>query len=172
MKWITFTGARRLTNKEVEDDVRQAVRDCISNGYGITTGAATGVDYYCMDECVKNNYINKLRVFIPSDIDHCISNYYKDWGNTPIAEKEILDLENSLKFIQENNPSSILEMKHSGGTISQERYELRHNEEIVFSDEVYAFQVNNGPSTQDIIDKARACSMLITHKKYTIAEDK
>jgi len=38
MKWVIFTGTWRLTNKEVEEDVRSAVRDCISNGYGIVTG--------------------------------------------------------------------------------------------------------------------------------------
>ena len=38
MKWIIFTGTWRLTNKEVEEDVRNAVRECISHGYGIVTG--------------------------------------------------------------------------------------------------------------------------------------
>ena len=52
-------------------------------------GGATGVDYFCMDECVKNDYVNKLRVCIPSDLDHYISDYYKNWCQAPITEKDI-----------------------------------------------------------------------------------
>lgn len=169
MKWIIFTGTWRLTNSGVENDVRTAVRDCISNGYGIVTGGATGVDYFCMDECVKNNYTNKLRVFIPSDIDHYISDYHKNWCQSPITEKDISNLENVLKEIQEKNPSAVLEMKHDGGDITQDHYDIRHNEEVMFSDEVYAFQVNNSTGTQDTIDKAKASGLIISlHKKYTI----
>lgn len=38
MKWILFTGTWRLTNQEVEDDVRKATREVISSGNGIVTG--------------------------------------------------------------------------------------------------------------------------------------
>lgn len=169
MKWIIFTGTWRLTNSEVENDVREAVRDCISNGYGIVTGGATGVDYFCMDECVKNNYVNKLRVFIPSDINHYISDYNKNWCQSPITEKDISNLENILREIERINPSAMLEMKHDGGDITQDHYDTRHNEEVMFADEVYAFQVNNSTGTQDTIDKAKASGLVISlHKKYTI----
>jgi hypothetical protein len=44
-----------------------------------------------------------------------------------------------------------------------------YNEEVTFSDEVYAFQVNNSAGTQDTIDKAIKSGLPITlHKKYTI----
>lgn len=89
MKWIIFTGTWRLTNSNVEEDVRAAVRDSISHGYGIVTGGATGVDYFCMDEVVKNDYTHKLRVFIPSDLDHYIADYHKNWCQSPITEKDI-----------------------------------------------------------------------------------
>ncbi len=169
MKWIIFTGTWKLTNSEVEEDVRTAVRDCISHGYGIVTGGATGVDYFCMDECVKNNYTHKLRVFIPSDVDHYIADYYKNWCQSPVTEKDILTLESILREIQVMNPSGLLEMKHEGGDITQGHYDLRHNEEVMFSDEVYAFQVNNSTGTQDTIDKAKASGLVISlHKKYTI----
>lgn len=38
MKWILFTGTWRLTNSEVEDDVRSSVRDVLASGDGIVTG--------------------------------------------------------------------------------------------------------------------------------------
>lgn len=55
--------------------------------------------------------------------------------------------------------------------ITQEHYDLRHNEEVKISDEVHAFQVNNSTGTQDTIDKARSAGLPISlHKKYTIVE--
>lgn len=124
-----------------------------------------------MDECVKSNYVNKLRVFIPSDIEYYIQDYYKNWQHDPVTEKDISNLENILKQIKEKNPSGLLEMKHDGGDITQGHYDLRHDEEVMFSDEVYAFQVNNSTGTQDTINKAEASGLIISlHKKYTIVE--
>lgn len=169
MKWVLFTGSWRLTNREVENDVRSAVRECISHGDGIVTGGATGVDYFCMDECLKNGYMNRLRVFIPVSIDAYISDYHKNWCHEPIIEQDIVLLEKVLKNLQIENPSGLLEMKHECMDVSQAYYDLRNTEEVMFSDEVYAFQVNNSTGTQDTIDKARASGLPITvYKKYEI----
>ncbi len=42
MKWVLITGTWRLTNKEVENDVRQATRKIFESGNGLVTGSATG----------------------------------------------------------------------------------------------------------------------------------
>jgi hypothetical protein len=158
-----------LTNKEVEEDVRQAVRDCIVRGDGIVTGGGTGVDYFCIDECVKNNYLNKLRVFIPAPLEAYITDYHTNWCHDPVTSHDVDLLEKVLKELQVKNPSGLLEMKHEGGDITQDHYDLRHNEEVMFSDEVYAFQVNNSTGTQDTINKAKQAGLTIAlHKKYTI----
>ena len=122
-----------------------------------------------MDECLKNNYEKSLRVFIPSDIDRYINDYHKNWCHDPITKEDIFDLENVLREITKRNPSAMFEMKHSGGDITQDNYDLRHNEEVTFSDEVYAFQVNNSTGTQDTIDKSIKSGLPVTlHKKYII----
>ena len=38
MKWILFTGTWRLTNQEVEHDVRKATREVFLHGDGLVTG--------------------------------------------------------------------------------------------------------------------------------------
>ena len=38
MKWVLFTGTWRLTNAEVEQDVRTAVREVLARGDGVLTG--------------------------------------------------------------------------------------------------------------------------------------
>lgn len=62
---------------------------------------------------------------------------------------------------------ALIEMPYN--TITQEHYNLRHDEEVKISNEVYAFQVNNSTGTQDTIDKALRAGLPISlHKKYTI----
>ncbi len=125
-----------------------------------------------MDEFVKlNPSCSHIRVFIPARLDHFISDYRKNWMNEPITSADIDNLETILKVIKERNPSAMFEMKKETGDITQDLYDLRHNEEVTFSDEVHAFQVNNSSGTSDTITKANAAGLPITlHKKYSIAE--
>jgi|ERR1035437_1650007 CO dehydrogenase/acetyl-CoA synthase beta subunit len=174
MKWIIFTGTWRLTNKEVEYDVRQAARAVFERGDGIVTGGATGVDYFAMDEFVKlNPECTRIRVFIPARLEHFIADYRKNWKHDPIGDQDIESLHHLLKLIKERNPSSVYEVRKESGDITQEEYDLRHNEEVAFSDEVYAFHVNKSGGTSDTIEKATAAGLAISlHKKYQINLDK
>jgi hypothetical protein len=169
MKWILFTGTWRLTNSDVEEDVRAATREVVARGDGIVTGGATGVDYFCMDECLKLGKVNVLRVIIPSDLTHYISDYHANWCQAPVTAESIDALEKVLRDFQKQNPSGLLEMIHQGGDILQSHYDDRHDIEVLFSDEVHAFQVNNSTGTQDTIDKAVKSGLTVTlHKKYSI----
>ncbi len=170
MKWILFTGTWRLTNQEVEHDVRKATREVFLHGDGLVTGGATGVDYFALDESITlDPTCTRMRVFIPAKLDHFIADYHKNWKHLPVDDTAIDLLEKLLKIVEEKNPSAILEAKKSDGDISQEDYDLRHNEEVTFSDEVYAFQVNKSTGTQDTIDKAKKAGLPITlHKKYDV----
>jgi hypothetical protein len=170
MKWIIFTGTWRLVNKEVEDDVRKAARRAFDNGDGLVTGGATGVDYFAMDEFLKlNPGCTHMRIFIPARLNHFIEDYRKNWKHAPIEDRDIDTLEHILKIIKERNPSAVFEVRKDSGDITQAEYDLRHNEEVTFSDEVYAFQVNNSTGTGDTIRKARDAGLPITlHNTYTI----
>jgi len=55
MKWVAISGSWRKTNEEVENDVRQAVREIIKRGDGIVTSGALNVDYFATDEALKVN---------------------------------------------------------------------------------------------------------------------
>lgn len=47
MKWILVTGTWRLTNKEVEDDVRLAARKIFEEGNGLVTGGCDRCRLFC-----------------------------------------------------------------------------------------------------------------------------
>jgi hypothetical protein len=172
MKWTIFTGTWRLTNKEVEHDVRLAARQVFERGDGLVTGGATGVDYFAMDEFLKlNPDCTRMRIFIPARLEHFITDYRKNWKHAPISEIDIDNIEYVLKLIKTRNPSAVFEVRKEEGDITQNEYDLRHNDEVTFSDEVYAFQVNNSAGTEDTITKAKAAGLPVTlHKKYTIVE--
>jgi hypothetical protein len=172
MKWIIFTGTWRLTDKEVENDVRQAARRVFDNGDGLVTGGATGVDYFAMDEFVKlNPDCTRIRIFIPARLHHFIADYRKNWKHQPITDIEIDNLEHILKIIKTRNPSAVFEVRKDDGDILQEEYNIRHNEEVTFSDEVYAFHVNKSTGTSDTVQKAQLAGLPVTvHKVYTISE--
>jgi hypothetical protein len=171
MKWILFTGTWRLTNKEVEGDVRSYARDVILRGNGIVTGGATGVDYFAMDEALKHDSSGKLlKVIIPTHLENYILDYNTNWCKLPVTKESIGELQSLLLKLKNLQPENLVEMPFEN-EITQDHYNLRHNEEVAIANEVYAFQVNNSSGTQDTINKAKAAGLPIAvHKKYTIEE--
>lgn len=172
MRWVIFTGSWRLWNKEVEQDVREAARKVFERGDGLVTGGATGVDYFAMDEFVKlNPDCTRIRIFIPARLDHFIADYRKNWKPETITDADIDNIEYILKIIKQRNPSSMFEVRKDSGDITQDQYDLRHIEEVTFSDEVYAFHVNKSYGTGDTIKKAEAAGLPVTlYKSYTIEQ--
>lgn len=168
MKRIIFTGTWRLTNAEVEADVRAATREVLTRGDSIVTGGATGVDFFCMDEAMKiDPTASRLLVIVPARFESYIKDYQTNWCHEPITMKDIDILEALLRKILAVNPEAILCMPYD--IITQEEYHLRDGEEVAHGDAVYAFQVNKSTGTQDTIDRAIAAGLSIElHKEYTI----
>ncbi len=168
MKWVLFTGTWRLTNTDVEADVRAAVREVISRGDGVLTGGATGVDFFAMDEAfILDSTASKLLVIIPTNLDLYIEDVRDNWCHAPITEKEVNSLADLLRKIKKANETSIIEMPFVD--ISQHEYDLRNIEEVKRADEVYAFHVNESSGTQHTIDQAVIMGVpVVLHKKYSI----
>ncbi len=171
MKWILFTGTWRLTDENVERDVRAAAREVIERGDGIVTGGATGVDYFAMDEALMCDPTGaSLKVIIPTHLQNYVLDYNTNWCKLPVTRATIIELEELLLCLKKIHPTHLVEMPFEN-EITQDHYNLRHDEEVAISDEVYAFQVNNSTGTQDTIDKSVAAGLPVTlHKKYSIEE--
>ncbi len=123
-----------------------------------------------MDEFLKlNPDCTRIRIFLPARLHHFIEDYHKNWKHSPVTSTDIDDLAHILKIIKQRNPSALFEVRKESGDITQAEYDLRHNEEVTFSDEVYAFQVNKSDGTSDTIEKARKAGLPITiHNHYEI----
>ena len=84
---------------------------------------------------------------------------------------DIDNLSYLLNIIKTRNPSAIFEVRKDAGDISQDDYNLRHDEEVTFSDELYAFRVNDSAGTSDTIKKAESAGLPVKlYKKYIISE--
>ena len=172
MQWVIFTGTWRLTNAEVENDVRGAARHIFERGDGLVTGGATGVDYFAMHEWLKlDPGCKRIRTFIPAKLNHYVADYRKNWKHFPVNDDMIDNLEHILLTMRERNPQALNEADIDTGPISQSMYDLRHADEVANADAVYAFQVNNSTGTKDTIDKAVAAGLpVLLHKSYRIEE--
>ncbi|MEK9131897.1 MAG: hypothetical protein AAB447_03230 [Patescibacteria group bacterium] len=168
MKWILFTGTWRVTNAQVETDVRQAVQEIVERGDGVLTGGATGVDFFAMDEMLRiNPTFSSLRVIIPAYLEDYITDYYTNWCIEPITKKDIEHLALLLRKIKNIQPTAIIEMPYR--VITQTHYDMRNDEEVLQADGVCAFQVNDSSGTQYTIDKAKQTGIpILLHKKYTL----
>lgn len=168
MKWIIFTGTWKLTNKEVETDVRQSVRDVYGEGNAIITGGALGVDWFCMDEALKvDEKVERLLVIIPGTLEQYIHHFHNALDRGSISQEAFDALEVTLREVYRRNKKALLELPCED--ITDEEYFNRDTEEVKRADAVYAFQVNNSRGTQDTIDKAVIAGLPIElHKKYIL----
>lgn len=168
MKWIVFTGTWRLTNEQVENDVRESVQAVLAGGDGIITGGALGVDLFTMEESLLHDpSCKQLKVIIPAKLETYISHFHKAYKDGRILEEAFHRLENVLRLIHHTNHEALIELDHE--VIDQEAYFHRDSEEIKLASAVHAFQVNESIGTQDTIDKAvKAGIPVVLHKKYTL----
>ncbi len=170
MRWVLFTGTWRLTNRNVEDDVRASVGEVLARGDGVLTGGATGVDYFATEEAMRlDPSAKRLLVIIPARLESYARDYHTNWCRAPITAKEIDLLIALLRKIKEKNPEALIEMPYD--TITREHYLMRNSEEVARGSALRAFQVNGSRGTEDTVEKAKEAGVPIElHKKYTIKE--
>jgi len=168
MKWIGISGGWRKINKHVEEDVRRVVKELITNGNGIVSGGALGVDYIATDEALRlNPSATQIKIYLPTTL-RAYSVYYRKKANEGVitnaqAEMLITQLEKLVKI----NKNAIIENKENK-IVNQESYYQRNMEVVNASDELIAFHINRSEGTQDTINKAKQKHIPIKIFKYTI----
>ena len=168
MKWIGITGTWKVTNQEVEKDVRNFVREVIKRGDGIVVGGAPGVDYFATDEAlVCNPQANHIRVFIPATLVQYAA-YYRQRANEGVCTHEQAEgLIAQLTKLQHANPAALTE-NIENKPINRIAFFARNTQIVNASDELAAFQVNESLGTQNTIDTARAQGKVVRLRQYSI----
>lgn len=168
MKWYGITGSWRKTNFQVEQDVRQAVKEVMQRGDGIIAGGALNVDWFAVDEALKYSKDgNQIRVFIPANLQRYVSHYRKRADQGVITHHQAEQLIKQLNTLNNVNPDCLIELE-DGRPIDKESYYDRNSRVVEESDVLLAFQVNNSQGTQDTINKAKSQGIPVTVNIYTI----
>jgi len=166
-KWVGISGSWRVTNPQIENDVRTEVRKIISDGNGIVTGGALNVDYQATDEVLISGKLHQLKIFLPVSLDLFIAHYQKRASEEDITQKQADDVIKQLKTIKKLNPNSLIE-NLAETIVDKDSYYRRNSEVVNASDELLAFQVNQSHGTQDTIDKAKAKGIPVKVFSYQI----
>ena len=167
MKWVAISGSWRKTNEEVENDVRQAVREIIKRGDGIVTGGALNVDYFATDEALKvNPEAKQIKVCLPVTLDLFSAHYRKRADEGVITHQQAEELITQLTALKKANPSALIE-NEKNTIVDKDTYYERNTKVMDLSNELYAFQVNDSEGVQNTVDKARENGKFVELKKYT-----
>ncbi len=167
MKWVAISGSWRKTNEEVENDVRQAVREIIKRGDGIVTGGALNVDYFATDEALKvNPEAKQIKVCLPVTLDLFSAHYRKRADEGVITHQQAEELITQLTALKKANPSALIE-NEKNTIVDKDTYYERNTKVMDLSNELYAFQVNDSEGVQNTVDKARDNGKFVKLKKYT-----
>ncbi|MBW6442601.1 hypothetical protein K0A97_02355 [Patescibacteria group bacterium] len=155
--WVGISGSWRYNHPEIEKDVENKVREIILEGNGIITGGALGVDYFAtqtvLDNLDEEAIKNQLRLYLPTNLK-TYSEYLYMRANQKVVKKErVHDLVSQLNFIQKISLDCILD-DWGSKEVNKDSYYARNEQIAKDCDELYAFQVNMTPGTQNTIFNA------------------
>jgi hypothetical protein len=168
MKWIAISGSWRLTNSEVEKDVRKEVSKIIKSGDGIVSGGALNVDYFATDEAMKHNpSFKQIKIFLPSTLPLYAKHYRMRAGEGAISDAQADQLIEQLSVLKSINAESIIENLENTD-IDKKAYFDRNMDVVKAADELLAFQVNKSEGVQDTINKAIALKIPVRLFEYNI----
>ncbi|HRH24989.1 MAG TPA: hypothetical protein PLQ20_01465 [Candidatus Paceibacterota bacterium] len=167
MKWIAIAGGWRKTNDQVDREVRSEIKKIFSDGNGIISGGALGVDYIALDEALKNDQeALRIKIFIPSTFEIYKNHFLSRASEGVITIKQASDLIEQIAKLKSINPGALIEGPDK--ILNQESYFRRITEIIKNSDELIAFHINKTEGTQDTIEKAAIKNIPIKVFSYTL----
>lgn len=169
MKWVAISGSWRKSNEVIRRDVRSAVARIMALGDGIVVGGALGVDFVATEEALLHNAAaDRIKIIIPSSLELFAAHYRKRAVESVITHEQAESLIALLEDVRRRNHASLVEMHYD--VLNEATYYDRNTKILEGADELYAFQVNGSLGVQDTIDKAHACHMPVSVKRYEVGE--
>jgi len=179
MKWIGISGGWRKTNQEIENKVRNTVREIMQRGDGIVSGGALGVDSIALDEALKNDLkAERIKIFIPTTLEKYAEHYRKHTRLKNITSEQAENLINQLKRLKQTNPQALIENPDTNFTEETKRtmYYERNSKVVDASDELVAFRVrtkaSEGLGTADTAEKAKKKGIPVKIFSYDLSSEK
>lgn len=162
MKWIGISGGWRKTNQEIENKVRQVVREIIQRGDGIVSGGALGVDFIALDEALKSDpKAERIKIFLPTTLIKYSEHYRKHARLGTITSEQAENLIKQLSKLKQINPRALIENLDTNFTeeTKKKMYYERNSKIVEEADELVAFHIkteaSEGMGIADAIEKAK-----------------
>ncbi len=178
MKWIGISGSWRKTNKEIEDKLRNIIREIIKRGDGIVSGGALGVDSIALDEALKHDpKAKRIKILLPTTLEKYCAHYRKHAKMGTIIKDQAENLIKQLTNLKKINPGALVEDSNANFTeeTKKQMYYKRNSDIVAASDELVAFQVKTdksaGEGTADTVAKARTKGLPVKLFKFDLTKN-
>ena len=168
MKWYAISGSWRRGNDELNLNVKETVSRIISEGNGILTGGALGVDDVATTTVLHNGSPSKqLRIYLPVSLERYTKHLWKRAEERVITNQQADSLTYRLSHLKEHFPECIID-NTSFKDVNPESYYARIDRIVGECDELHAFHVNDSEGVGYSIDKAKEMGKPVHVKKYYI----
>ena len=165
MKWIGISGSWRQTCPELESDVIRETRQLLSDGDGIVSGGALGVDFLATKTALQAFPDgSRVKIIIPAPVGVYAAHFRARASEGVISSDQAEQPITQLELVQ--SIGSLVTMDYD--ELSQQTYYARNSEVVAASDELLAFQVNGSGGVQDTVDKAQESGIPVRVFSYTI----
>ncbi|MDP2655401.1 MAG: hypothetical protein Q8P17_02515 [bacterium] len=165
MRWIAISGSGRGITPQIEQEVRDTVRQILERGDGIVTGGVLGVDYISTDEALAiDPTARKIKVCLPASFNVYLTHFK---SRADISKEEGLALGKQLQQLRTANPAAIIEVPDVA-EVTKLAYEARNDIVLTHASKLMAFSVNKSKGTEYTVQKARALGMSVDLREYSV----
>ncbi len=163
--WVGISGSWRTINQKIVDDVTEIVRSITSEGMGILTGGALGVDYVATEVVLKESDPEKqLRIALPINRYAYMEHFTNSSMRKKISRTQQDFLIDQLRYIDEYYPNIIFDnskfdeelfLKFEDETYRKNSYHFRDCLIAYGCDGLIALWINGSGGVEDTINKVR-----------------
>ena len=175
MKWIGISGGWRKTNKEIESKLRKIISEIFTDGNGIVSGGALGIDSIALDEALKlDTKAERIKILLPTTLEKYSQHYRKHSRLKNITSEQAENLIKQLTQLKKINKQALIENPDTNFTeeTKKKMYFQRNSNVVESSDELIAFHIkteaSSGGGTSDTIDKAKTKGIPVKIFSYDI----
>ncbi len=176
MKWIAIAGSWHKINQEIENEIRQDIKEIMERGDGIVSGGALNVDFIALDEALRcDSEAQRIKIFLPTTLEKYSEHYRKHARIGDITVEQAEALVKQLEELKNKNPKALIENFDTNFTeeTKKKMYFERISRIIEAADELIAFVIKTKPGeglgTADTIEKARQKGIPVKTYRYDLS---
>lgn len=167
MKWLGVVGTREV-NDTTRRDIEQFVGQKITEGGGIVSGGATGVDHEAARLAYEHGLeAARFQVFLPVELELYCQALYDRVAVGKCRQDDAIATVALLRDIAKYRPG-VLRGATEFTEVNAESFHARNCQIVDLADELVAFRVNGSPGTTFTIDQARQKGIPTKVFDYTI----